>query len=128
MESENYTCVLCGENQVYTSEKRGVLPLIELLDSEADLDGFAAADKIVGSAAAFLYILMGVKEVYAPVMSDKAAELLCENGIKAYSDLKVKSIINRKGTGICPMEQAVENITVPSLALDAVKAKLRRPS
>ena len=33
---EGYTCVICRGDDIHTSEKRGVAPLIELLDSNID--------------------------------------------------------------------------------------------
>ena len=34
---EGYTCVICRGDDIHTSEKRGVVPLIELLDSRIDV-------------------------------------------------------------------------------------------
>ena len=64
-----YTCVICGGDKVYTSHERGVKPLLELLEQGAELKGFSAADRVVGKAAAFLYVLLGVSAVYAGVIS-----------------------------------------------------------
>ena len=55
-----YTCVICRGDDIHTSEKRGVAPLIELLDSRIDVRGYSAADKAVGKAAAMLFVLLGV--------------------------------------------------------------------
>ena len=38
-------------------------------------------DKVVGRAAAFLYVLLEVKEIYAGVMSEGAADVLSKYGI-----------------------------------------------
>lgn len=124
IKSGAYTCVLCKNSHVLTTEKTGILPLVEWIDSGTDLQGFSAADKIVGRAAAFLYILMGVKAVYAPVMSGKAMILLTQNGIQADCDTQVTAIINRKGTGICPMEQAVRDVEEPLPGFLAIKKAL----
>ena len=67
--------------------------------SGEDLKGFSAADKVVGKGAAFLYVMAGVKEVYASVMSEKAAALLSEYGIDGFCGQKVDRIRNRQGTG-----------------------------
>lgn len=56
-----------------TSTERGVKPLLQWLDGENSVKGFSAVDKVVGRAAAFLYVLLEVKEVYAGVMSEGAA-------------------------------------------------------
>lgn len=119
-----YTCVLCKEDTIYTSTERGVKPLLYWLDNGIDLKGFSAADKVVGNAAAFLYVLLGVKEVYAPVMSEAAVSTLSRNGIRYQCGESVKSIINRAGTGNCPMEEAVCGITVPTEALGAIRRRL----
>lgn len=121
-----YTCVLCKEDEVYTSTERGVKPLLGWLDSEIDLKDFSAADKIVGKAAAFLYVLLGVKEVYAEVMSKAAIDTLSKNGIDSSCDIAVESIINRAGTGKCPMEETVWDISDPLEALEAIKDKLSK--
>ena len=55
---EGYTCVICRGDDIHTSEKRGVAPLIELLDNKADIRGYSAADKAVGKAAAMLAELL----------------------------------------------------------------------
>lgn len=126
LNSGQYTCVLCKDNEIHISTERGVKPLLEWLESGIDLKGFSAADKVVGKAAAFLYILLGVKEVYAPVMSESAIYTLSRNGIFPQCDLSVKNIINRAGTGNCPMEEAVMDITIPVEAITAIKNRLRK--
>lgn len=119
-----YTCALCEGDTIYTSTERGVKPLLDWLDSNINLKGFSAADKVVGKAAAFLYVLLGVKEVYAPVMGESAIYTLARNGVQPYCDKSVKHIINRAGTGFCPMEEAVFDITEPKKALATIKSKL----
>lgn len=119
-----YTCVLCLGTAVHTSALRGVKPLLDWLDSGEDLRGFCAADRIVGNAAAFLYVLLGVSAVYADVMSEKAKQTLESHGIEAVCALEVSGIINRINTGPCPMEQAVSGISDPDAALAAIKSKL----
>lgn len=58
-----YTCVLCKDEEIITCAERDVKPLLDLYDSGNDLKGFSAADKVVGKAAAFLYVLLGVKAI-----------------------------------------------------------------
>ena len=119
----NYTCVVCRADNVYTTTQRGVAPLLFWLDSNTDLKGFSAADRVVGRGAAFLYCLLGVKEVYSRVMSLPALEVLREHGIQADADLFVEGIINRAGDGPCPFEAAVMNIQDANEALAAIRAK-----
>jgi len=123
LQAGDYTCVVCRADAVYTTTQRGVAPLLSWLDAGTDLKGFSAADRVVGRGAAFLYCLLGVKEVYARVMSRPAAEVLREHGIPADAETFVDGIINRKGDGPCPFEAAVMNIRDAREALTAIRAK-----
>ena len=100
LESGNYTCVVCKEDTVYTTSQRGVAPLLNWLEEGTDLRGFSAADRVVGRGAAFLYCLLGVREVYARVMSRPAAEVLHSYGIPAEADTFVEGIINCDRSGL----------------------------
>lgn len=119
-----YTCVLCRGDEIHTTTQRGVKPLLEWIENGTDLKGFSAADKVVGKAAAFLYILLGVREVYALVISEAAINTFSRNGITPKYEKSVPFIKNREGTGKCPMEQAVWDINDPEKALAAVKKRL----
>ncbi len=118
------TCVLCRDGAVYTSRLRGVAPLLELLDSGVDYSGFCAGDKVVGKAAAFLYCLLGVSAVYAPVISRGALSVLRSHGIRVEYGLCAEAIFNRKRDGLCPMEAATGDISDPHLALAAIRNTL----
>lgn len=123
LESGNYTCVVCHGDIIHTTTARGVAPLLQWLDSGLDLAGFSAADRVVGRGAAFLYCLLGVREVYARVMSRPAAEVLRLHNIDAAADSYVDGIINRKGDGPCPFEAAVMDIQNAREALVAIRSK-----
>ena len=126
LEQEGHTLVLCLDDTVHTSQRRGVAPLLALLEQKTPVAGFAAADKVVGRATAFLYGLLGVSRVYGRVMSQPALAVLEKHGIEAHYEQLVPHIVNRQGTGICPMEQATAGIEDPQEALAAVKAALDR--
>lgn len=125
LRNEGYTCVFCREGRVYSSTQRGVKPLLHFIESGTNFSGFCAADKVVGKAAALLYVLLGVKDVYAPVMSETALYTLARNGIVPLCDFSIKSIRNRSDTGSCPMEEAVADIDEPRQALTAIQNKLK---
>ena len=118
-----YTCVICRRDEVYVDTQRGVKPLLDLLDHGVRLSGFSAADKVIGRATAFLYVLLGVSNVYTPVISTAAKDVLERYGVGVYFDLEVDFIENRSKTGQCPMEDAVRGITRPDEALRAIRRK-----
>ncbi|MFR8914470.1 MAG: DUF1893 domain-containing protein [Oscillospiraceae bacterium] len=60
---DGYTCVLCDRDRVLTSREHGLAPLIRLLDTNESLQDMAAADHLIGRAAALLLLAAGVKAV-----------------------------------------------------------------
>ena len=118
-----YTCVLCQGERCRTSTARGVRPLVEFLN-EGGFQGFSAADKVIGKATAFLYVLLGVRAVYTPVISESALAILQTHGIRVEFDLAVPAILNRSRTGFCPMETAVRDIEDPCAAVAAIEDAL----
>lgn len=128
LEKENYTCVICRGEDVLTDRRRGVKPLMELLESGKDLQGYSAADKVVGKAAAFLYCLLGVKALHAGILSEPALAVLENAGIPVEYGTLVPAIRNRAGDGFCPMETAVWDLDDPALAPDAIRIALQKLS
>ena len=121
-----YTCVLVNEKEEYHSRARGVKPLLEFLESGKDFSGFYAADKTVGLGAAHLYILLGVKSVWAKVLSEPAHMLLDKNNISVFYGTKAPFIINREGNGKCPIESAVTGVECSKEALKVIKQTLEK--
>lgn len=124
LHSGGYTCVLCKDERSYHSSLRGVKPLLDFLESGVDFNGFSAADRVVGAGAAFLYVLLGVKNVWAKVLSNDAQRILSENGINVLCEKSVPYIVNRTSDGRCPIESCVIGISDPHLALKAIREKL----
>lgn len=124
LDEGNYTCVICRGDETHTATARGVKPLVNWLDSGMDFAGAGAADKVVGKATAFLYCLLGVRAVYAHIMSRGAAEVLEAAGIGVSWDKLVPGIINRAGTGPCPFEAAVGGVCTPAEALTVIRRKM----
>lgn len=120
----NFTCVVCDGFKEYTSTMRGVAPLLKWLDEGMSLQGFSAADKVVGKGAAYLYILLEVKEIYANVISRPALDTLKKHNIPTSYAILTEAVKNRDNTGLCPIESAVMNIDNPHDALTAIRNKL----
>ena len=121
----SYTCILCRGELLLTSQKRGILPLLELWE-ETKLKDASVADRIIGKAAALLLILGGAKAAYGEVMSENAYRLLTEAGLEVQYGSLVPYIVNRKEDGMCPMEQAVAGLSDPKEAPAALYAALKR--
>ena len=121
-----YTCVLRVGDREYCSTERGVKPLLAWLDTGESFRDAVAADKVIGAGAAWLYVLLGVRAVWAAVISENAVRILEEHGIAVTYDTPVPYIRNRAGDGGCPIEACVEGITEPAAALAAIRARLTK--
>lgn len=124
--SEAHTCVIISDERVYTSKKRGVAPLIELIDRGVSLEGAFAADKVVGAGAAHIYVLMKVSELWTITVSNAAKEILDKGGVAVYYDNCVPFISNRANDGVCPMESAVKDALSSEDALQKMKKALKK--
>lgn len=106
-----YSCVIADRDRVMTSRARGIAPLLERAERSERLEGAFVADRIIGKAAAMLLVVMRVASVYGQIMSGEAEALLSANGIEVEYGALTDHIINRSGDGLCPMEQAVRDLT-----------------
>ena len=122
--TEGYTCVILKGDVCYNSTKRGIAPLMGYLADGIHMQGYFAADKVVGKAAAYLYVLLEIAELYVGVISVPALEVLQRFHIPVTYDTLVPAIRNRTDTGFCPMESAVLEIHDVKEAYHVLKAKL----
>ena len=120
LDESGQTLVLCKEGTILKSTLRGVDPMLAYLDQKIDLNGYSAADKVVGKAAAFLFVIVGVRSIYARVISQPALAVLQSNGISVCYDETTEHIINRAGTDFCPMEKAVLAVSDPKTAYTVI--------
>lgn len=125
---EDVPCVFVREGAVLRpGEGTGVRPLVRALDEEPELlRGSVVVDKIVGKAAAMLAVLGGAAGVYGLTMSAAARDYLAARGIPAEWETLTERIINRTGTGLCPMETAVLDIDDPAEGLAALRETMGR--
>jgi len=119
-----HSLCLCRDGAWFTDDGRGISPMLRLLGENRDLRGYAAADIIVGKAAAMLFVKAGIAAVYGEVMSAGGRATLEAHGIPCTFGVLTEKIINRRGDGICPMEQAVAAIDNIDEACRALCEKL----
>lgn len=110
LNSGDNTLVVVSDGWIIESDLRGLLPLLTLNQTKGICEGGAAADKVIGKAAAMLIARAGVKEAYGKVVTAAALKLLKDIGIDCSFDIEVKELVNKK-TGACPYETAVRGIS-----------------
>lgn len=119
-----HSICLCRDGKFFTDDGRGISPMIRFIAEGRELDGFSAADIIVGKAAALLFVRAGIAAVYGRVMSESALSFLKSNNVRCEYGTITEKIIDRQGTDICPMEKLCADIDDPQAAFIALSAKL----
>jgi hypothetical protein len=126
VDSEYNLMVFRGDDLVFSSQGRGIAPLIEAIDTvgRENLSGVTTADRVVGKAAALLNLYMGASEVHAGVISSGAKALLSEHGVQ-YQFLEDTDVVKAKdGVVFCPFEKLVWDVSDPEEAYALIRAKL----
>ncbi|MDE7163834.1 MAG: DUF1893 domain-containing protein [Clostridiales bacterium] len=119
-----HTICLCKSGECLYSDSRGIAPIMSYIDSGADLSGYSVADKVVGKAAALLFVKCGIKSVFAKTLSENGKRILERYGINCEYEVLTEKIINRAGTDICPMEKSVMCTDDPKQAYVILKNRL----
>ena len=103
--SDNTLRVYKGGKLIFASDKDRLLPLVEYMEKFAsDHRNVVIFDKIMGRAAALLCIKANCREVYSPLGSQLAIEVLEKYGIKHHLTQIVPCIQKPNQKDMCPME------------------------
>jgi len=103
--SENTLRVYQGNKLIFASDRDRLLPLMEYLEKFASRHRKVVIfDKILGRAAALLCIQANCREVYSPLGSQLAIDVLGKRGIKYHLTRTVPCIQKPNSTEMCPME------------------------
>lgn len=116
-----YSLVLCEHSRVITSEKDGIVPLLETVQSGENWKNAYAAVKKLGRAEALLLLFLKVQGVYAETACKPALRLLERNGVQTEFKTVVVNFLNEEKTGLSCMEAAVSAIDDPEDAIEAIK-------
>lgn len=120
-----HTICLCKDGNCLYSERRGIAPMMNFIASGTDMRGYSVADLVVGKAAAMLFVLSGIKRVFAETLSKSGEEILKRYEIPYEYETLTDKIINRDGTDICPMEKAVSVTEDPQEAYNLLSERIK---
>lgn len=124
--NEKTVFAIVDDNQTITSDKSGISFLASIKKNDIDASSCAAADKIVGKAAALLFVRLDIKHIFAETISKTAIKVLDSYGADYSYSVVADTINNRTGDGLCPMEMTVQNIDDPEQAHIALLQTLER--
>lgn len=109
----------------FETAKRGISPLLDILENDPTfLQDAVCTDKIVGKAAAMLFVRCKVRSVHGEVMSKAGDAFLTEYGVPHTFGTLADHIVNRAGTGMCPMEETVLYESDPARAEKLLREKV----
>ena len=122
LDNQNLSLVIRdAQGEIHTCHGRGVTDLHRILHNTPQwLNGAMVADKVVGRGAAALMILGGVRQLHAALISEQAISFLEMAHVKFSYGKRVPAIINRAGTGLCPVEQLTAHCTSPQEVLPLI--------
>ena len=121
LHSGRYSLII-NNKELHAYTGRGISDLYKIYNQDKELlHGASVADKIVGKGAAALMALGYVSEVITDVVSSSALSLLVVRGISVSFQKVVPNIINRKGDGICPVEERCMECRTPEVCLPFIE-------
>lgn len=124
---EGCSCVITDGAEFRMFHQRGVKDLYDILSTQPELlRGAFIADKVVGKGAAALMILGGIDSLYTDTISEAALELFARYNIEVKYDKLVPHIINRAGTGMCPVESLCKECGTAEECLPLIKDFIER--
>ena len=115
-------CVLCKDTHIITGSANSMGTLLMLLNSQTETQDFYAADLVVGKSSAYLYVLLGVKAVYATIMSEAAIYTLARYGVYPRCSQSVPEIDDNMDSTVCAMDKIVNSIKDAHTALRVIQA------
>ena len=124
LDNGEFTFVVAYQGKVvFTSQENGVKPFLVFYQQHGEaFQGGALADRVVGKAMALLLQLAKIERVYAQTISEPAIAELQRAGIETEWENRVPYVLNRDGSGLCPMEQLAKDVKTPEEMLTQVQS------
>lgn len=126
IKSGSCSCILIRNDQiVHRGHGPGVQPLLELMETSEDralLENAFVVDKIIGKAAAMIFVLGNIAGAYGITISINGKKYLEKHGKDCRSERCVDAISDRTGQGICPIERSVLEIDDPQEGYQVIAA------
>ena len=126
LEEESQKIVVAKDGKVvFKSTDRGIKPMYYLAKNmKEEAKGSSLADRVIGKGAAVICSYLGVKELYAELLSENAISLLDKEDIKYDFKDKCDYIKNRDKTDYCPIEKRSLDTEDPEILLSRIEVFL----
>jgi hypothetical protein len=124
---KNLSLVIVKDGKVlFEIESHGIGDLLKAVNRLGNnMRATSVADRIVGRAAALLFVFSSVRAVFAVTASDGGIEVLESNNVFCEYENRVKNVLNLKKTDVCPFEKLVAKLSSPEKAYAVLKTQCR---
>jgi hypothetical protein len=113
-----------GGAVLFETEVHGISGLLKAIkELQSNMLDSSIADRIVGRAAALLFVYSGVVAVFAVTASDGGIEVLREHNIFHEFERKVPQILDSRRVDVCPFEKLVAKFSDPKMAYEALRVR-----
>ena len=107
---------------IIQSKTPGVSGLVTAIEKDRQsFRGASAADKVLGRAAAMLFVYSEVKCIYTLLASQDAIATLERFVMPFECEKTVAKILNRNQTSTCPFESLIQDVENPQDAFEKLK-------
>jgi len=126
LEKQKLTLMVVKDGEVlFRSSKRGIMPLVDLIEGNmSNLVGTTVVDRVVGLAAAKLLLWQHVRSIDALIATRPAIDLLRPSGINLNSETAVPKLIDPK----TQQQDVYETMSIkhdyPELFYEALRGEL----
>lgn len=122
-----YTLVAVKDGKIiYRSTDKGIKPMfIFTRDLKRVAKNASVADRVIGEGAALLCSDLGLKEVYAGLISEGGMEVFDSKGINYSYDKSCEYIKNRDGSDYCPVEKISMDVKNKSQLVERLEVFLQ---
>lgn len=124
LNENNLSLVVSNDDSISTYSRSRVDDLMDLNTNEPErLKGAVVADKRIGNAAAVLLAYGGVREVHTNYITHHGREILEKAGVRYFAADEAEMILNRDGSGQCPMDASLNDVLDPAEGYAVLRQK-----
>ncbi|KAA3634314.1 MAG: DUF1893 domain-containing protein [Calditrichaeota bacterium] len=114
--------IYSGTEEIFSSDKDALEPLVEFIQSDATYENLVIFDKYIGRAAAMLMTLINPQKVYTPIISQFGREVLQNKSIRYEAEKEVEFLMGVASDSMCRWEK----ISVGKTAEDLLEMLKKR--
>jgi len=123
-QKNNSLVITKGGRVLFETQAHGISGLLDAIkELGSSMRGSSVADRIVGRAAALLFVYSGVTAVFAVTASGGGIKVLKDHNISHEFETQVPRILNSEKVDVCPFEKLAAKFSDPKKAYEELRAR-----